>query len=62
MIIPVTGVVDGVPRRPEFRQLLAVSWFMRIVVLATPTGRVELAIHPEVLPWLLGQLVGPRVG
>lgn len=52
----ITSVVDPTLRAPGFSNLLSVAFYCRTMVLATQTGTVQVAVMPEVGPWLLGHL------
>lgn len=55
----VTAVVDPTLRPPGFPAVMSVAWYCRTVVLATDTGLLQVALLPEIAPWVLNHLVPP---
>lgn len=53
----VTAVVDPTLRPPGFPTVMSVAWYCRTVVLATDTGLLQVALLPEIAPWVLNHLV-----
>ena len=52
----VTSVVDATLRPPGFPAVMSVAWYFRTVVLSTDTGLLQVALLPEIAPWVLGHL------
>lgn len=53
----VTAVVDPTLRPPGFPAVMSVAWYCRTVVLATDAGLLQVALLPEIAPWVLNHLV-----
>jgi hypothetical protein len=53
----VTAVVDPTLRPLGFPTVMRIAWYCRTVVLATDTGTLQVALLPEIAPWVLNQLV-----